>query len=64
MKSKKPKKIMTDVCRARSNGPTSLVITIKKSIVNEMNIEPDDHLIITFKKISMDKILAKALKSR
>jgi hypothetical protein len=64
MAHKKIVKKASDVCRARSNGPNSIVITIKKSIVRKMKIKHDDQLLVTFKKITLDEILEKAMKSR
>lgn len=64
MAHKKFLKKASDVCRARNNGPKSIVITIKKSVVKKMNIKHDDQLLVTFKKITMDEILEKAAKAR
>jgi hypothetical protein len=64
MAHKKIVKKATDICRARSNGPNSIVITIKKSIVRKMKIKHDDQLLVTLKKINRDEILERAMNAR
>jgi hypothetical protein len=64
MAHKKIVRKASDVCRARSNGPNSIVITIKKSIVRKMKIKHDDKLLVTFKKIDMDEILERAMNAK